>query len=195
MACCDNVQNFCVNRGETFNPVLRWGGSTLTSIPITGITQAAPAVVTAAAHGAPDNWPVAVVSAKGMLQINADNFPPEPDEWITADVLSANTLALSTVNSADYSTYTSGGFLVFKTPNSLAALTAQFRIWSDELHTGTPLVTLTVGSGITLDDTAKTITLLLATAGITWDIGYHALDVTVGSVVTRLFEGTFTISE
>lgn len=191
---CANTFDFCIATGETFDPVFRWGTSDLTSKPITGISQAAPAVVTAVGHGAPNGWPVAVVSAKGMTEINAKNYPPVATDYIQASTVDADNLKLTTVNSADYSAYTSGGFLIYQTPADLSAATASFRVWETADRLGTPLLTLTVGSGITLDNTNKTISILQSTSALAWSLGYYALDLTVGSVDTRLSEGKITIS-
>lgn len=192
---CQNTQDFCVGAGETFQPILRWGSDVLTSRPITAITQAAPVVVTAVGHGIPDGWQAAVVSAKGMTQINAQNFPPVGLDWHKATVLTADTVQLNKVNSADYSAYTSGGFLVYNTPVALAGMTGVFTI-RDAPLTGTVLATLTSSpaAGLTLNDMTKQILPVLATAGLTWSVGYYDLELTdAGGKVTQLLTGTITI--
>ncbi|WP_322037990.1 hypothetical protein [Burkholderia cenocepacia] len=196
MSCdCQNQQDFCVSAGATFHPTVRWATDVLTSVPITGITQAAPPVITAAAHGVPNGWPVAVVSAGGMIQINATRYPPQGPDWQKSTVLSANTLALNGVNAANYSTYSSGGFLVYNTPAVLTGATATMTIWDNPDHTGTPLATLTsTGGQIAIDTTLMTLTPKLQTAGLTWALGYYTFDVTDASgTVTELMRGTITI--
>jgi hypothetical protein len=193
---CQNRQDFCVGSGETFQPILRWGSEVLISKPITAITQAAPAVVTAVGHVVPDGWRVAVVSAKGMTQINAKNFPPTGVDWQKATVLTADTVQLNKVNSADYAAYLSGGFLVYNTPVTLAGMTGVFTI-RDAPLTGTILATLTStpAAGLTLNDTTKQILPVLATAALTWSTGYYDLELTdAGGKVTQLLTGTITIS-
>ena len=191
---CQNKKDFCIGAGETFQPVLRWGSSTLTSKAITAISQAAPVVVTAIGHGVVAGWQVAVVSAKGMTQINAGKFPPSGADWHPAAILTADTLQLADVNSADYTTYLSGGFLVYNTPVILTGMTTRMVI-RDAPVTGTILATLTEISGITLDNTAKTITPKLATAALTWTTGYYDLELTdTLGVVTQLLTGTISIS-
>lgn len=191
---CGTERNFCVGAGETFHPVIRWGTGVLVSKPITGITQATPAVVTAIGHAVPDGWQVAIASAKGMTQINAARFPPQGSDWVRATLLTADTVSLKDIDAADFSTYTSGGFLVYSTPVSLSGATAALTIWDNPSKTGTPLVTLTDVSGITLNDTAKTISPVLATAGLTWDTGYYDLMMTdSGGTKTRVLTGVITI--
>ena len=154
----------------------------------------APAVVTAVGHGVVAGWQVAVVSAKGMTQINASRFPPSGTDWHPAAILTADTLQLADVNSADYAAYLSGGFLVYNTPVTLTGMTARLII-RDAPVTGNILVTLTEISGITLDNTAKTITPKLATAALTWTVGYYDLELTDSlGVVTQLLTGTISIS-
>lgn len=192
---CQNVQNFCVGAGETFQPILRWGSDVLLSKPITAITQAAPVVVTAVGHGVPDGWRVAVVSAKGMTQINSLSFPPIGTDWHKASVLTADTVQLNKVNSADYAAYLSGGFLVYNTPVTLAGMTGVMTI-RDAPLTGTVLVALTStpAAGLTLNDTTKQILPVLATAGLLWSVGYYDLELTdAGGKVTQLLTGTITI--
>jgi hypothetical protein len=192
---CQNKQDFCVGAGETFQPVIRWSTDVLGSKAITAISQAAPAVVTATAHGIPDGWQVAVVSAKGMTQINAREFPPRGADWQKGTVLTVDTIQLNKVNSADFAAYTSGGFIVFNTPVSLAGATGIFTI-RDAPLAGTVLATLTSSpaAGLTLNDTAKTITPVLATAALTWTVGYYDLEITDSTGrVWQVLDGTITI--
>lgn len=195
MACdCGNTQDFCVRAGETFHPTIRWGETTLKSAAITAITNAAPAVITATAHGVPNGWPVAVVSVVGMTQINASRYPPSGRDMHNATVLTPDTLALNDVNSADWPAYASGGFVVYSAPQTLTGVSFTMNIWDNPNRTGTPLATLTSASAITVDTVNMTITPLLQTAGLTWDTGYYTLSATdASSVVTDILTGTINI--
>lgn len=181
--------------GATWNPVFRYASSTLVSKAITGITKAAPMVVTAVGHSLPDGWPAAVVSAGGMTQANATRYPPQGLDWKAGTVLTTDTVAFNKVNSSDYTAYTSGGFLVYYTPADLSTVTAcVLNIYDNPEHTGTPLATLSIGSGIALDNVAKTITGTLATAALTWTTGYYELLVTLATGrIVQLLKGTITI--
>jgi len=186
--------DFTVGRGETFQPVFQWGSATLTSIPITAISQAAPAVVTASGHGVPPDWEVAVASAKGMTQINAVGYPPRGRDWHRATVLTDNTVALRDVNSADFSAYTSGGFLVYGTPVDLTSVTAVMTI-RDAPTDGAVVLELTSGAGITIDPATKTITATIETSALSWASGYYSLlvaDTSTGKT-TQLAEGGISI--
>lgn len=189
-----NERDFCVALGTTFHPTLRWGAGTYTSKPITGISKAAPAIVTAVGHDLPNGWPCAVVGALGMTQINGV-FPPQGADTTPGTVLGADTVQLDEVSSTAYSTYVSGGFLVYETPKSLAGVSISMPIYADSDYDGTPLVTLTsVGGDVTVDDTLKTITPLLQTAALAWKTGYYRVDATDGAgIVTELLRGIITI--
>lgn len=195
MPCCANERNFCVQRGETFHPTIRWGTGTLTTKAVTAIAKAAPARITAAGHGVPNGWPVAVTGAGGMIQINAVRFPPQGDDWHAATVLDADTVALDEVSSTGFSTYDTGGFLVYDTPQTLTGVTFNFSIYDNPGLTGLALHALTSAGGtVAVNDTLKTITPRLQTAGVTWSVGYYQLLATdAGGVVTELARGTITI--
>lgn len=186
-------RDFKVAAGETFLPTIRWATEEVMGKAITAISQTAPAIVTAVGHGAPAGWPVAVASAKGMTQINARRYPPQASDWHAATVLTANTVKLNDVNSADFSAYTSGGFLVYNVPMSLTSVTARMII-RDAPVDGTILATLTNLAGITLDLTAFTIVPRLETAGLAWTTGYYDLELTdVALTIVQLISGVITI--
>lgn len=183
MSCnCAEQVDFCVKKGETFQKRFFWSDGTLVSKAISAITQAAPMVVTATAHGLVNNWRAAVVSARGMIQANAQEYPPKLADWKRISVVNANQVQFDEVNSADYDAYTSGGFLVYQSPVSLAGAVASLYI-RDAPDIGTTYVTLTSSpsSGLILDDTSKSITATLQTAALTWDIGYYDLEVTLST--------------
>ena len=193
---CQNTQDFCMALGETFAPIIRWGSDVLSSKAITAVSQAAPAVVTAAAHGVPDGWLVAVVGVAGMTQINTQNYPPRGTDWVKASLVDTNNVQLNKVSSAGYAAYTSGGFLVFNTPVSLAGATGVFTIWDAPVG-GNVLATLTSSpaAGLTLNDTTKQILPVLATAALLWNTGYYRLDITDSTgVTTQVLSGTIAVN-
>jgi hypothetical protein len=193
MTCCAQKQDFCVSAGETFLPVIRWALSNLDSYAITAISQSAPAVITMNSHAIPDGWPVAVVSVRGMDQINGRHYPPAATDMHYASYISGTQISLNSVNSADYSAYVSGGFVVHNTPVDMTGASAQMRIY-DAPEGGTLLMTLTDVSGITINNTDRTIRPRIDTAAITWTTGYYDLEMTdAGGVVTQLLAGVITI--
>ena len=84
--------NFKLYQGSTFNEVLRWESSTKVYKPITSITQAAPVVVTATAHGVPTGWRIKITNAGGMKEINSS------ETYHIATKLTDNTLELNAIN-------------------------------------------------------------------------------------------------
>lgn len=189
----NNHVNYTVGSGETFKPVLRWGVSALTAKAITGITQAAPAVVTSTAHGMVDGWDAAVESPAGMTQIGAMHFPPAGQDWHPITLLTANTVQLNNVNSAGYSAYTAGGFLIYNAPKDLTGATARMVI-TDAPVNGNTLMTLTEIAGIVIDNVAKTITPTFETSALTWTLGYFHLDIVISGRTYRILTGTIALT-
>lgn len=194
---CDS-STFELVKGSSFRRLVRWESEPLIAKTITGISQAAGAVVTAAAHGVTDGWRVAVVSAGGMRQINAENYPPQEDEFTSATLLTSSTLKLNNVNSLGYTAYTSGGALVYYTAVDMTGYTARLTI-RDQIG-GTSLLALTSSSGITLDNTLKTITIDITaaqTAAMTWSEGVYDLELVSPEAtpfVTKLLSGAVLVS-
>jgi len=183
-------------QGRTFNHTVKWEIEPVVYKPITGITQSAPCVVTATGHGVPDGWRVAIVSVKGMTQINAST-PPKDSEYVVAKVLTDNTIELNTVNAAEYKAYTSGGYVQYNTPQDLTGYVARMSI-KDKVG-GTELMALdTTNLRILIDNTTKTIKLdidALDTAAITWKRGIYDLELeSPAGVVTALMFGNVTVT-
>lgn len=192
---CAAQQDITICRGSTFSMVLRWEAEPTVFKAITAITQTAPVQITATAHGLVNGWRCAIVSAKGMTQINAANSPPKAKDYHKATVVDANTVQFTAINAADYSAYTSGGYLQYLTPVNLTGYTARMKV-KDAIG-GTTAVSLTSPTGIAIDNTAKTITVTIAdsvTAALTIDSGVYDLEVvSSGGVVTRILEGNVAV--
>jgi len=195
------TQDITIVKGKTFARVLRWESLPLVYKPITAITQAAPVVISAAAHGLPDGWRTAVTSAQGMREINAKvpgkGKPPLASEFHKATVLTAGTISLNDINSLEFTAYTSGGTLVYYTPVSLAGATARLQIRATEESTAV-LLNLVSPTDIVLDDAAKTITITITaavTAAFTFLTGVYELEITIAGVVTQLLRGSVTVVE
>src|SRR4051812_26084766 len=107
------VQALEIREGETFQRVIRWGEPPSIYKPITGITNAAPAVITAIGHTLKTGWRVAPMSVLGMTEINAKHTPPRDSEYKQVTFVDADHVSLNTVNAADFSVYESGGYLAF----------------------------------------------------------------------------------
>lgn len=192
--------NLVIRQGETFIRVIRWETLPFVYKAVTAITNAAPVRITSTGHGLASGWRVAVISAGGMDEINAVYDPPRDTDYRQVTVIDANTVELNSVNSTDFGTYTTGGYLKYYTPVSLAGFSARMKI-KNKIG-GTLLETLTSGAPdnqITLDDTNHTITLTIAatdTDSLSFPIGYYDLEL-VGptGTVTTLYYGTVTVTK
>lgn len=194
-------KDIVVEQGKTFSLVARWEAPPIIYKAITAITKTAPVRITAVGHSVPDGWRVAVVSAGGMSQINAENDPPKNKDYRAATVIDVDTVELNTVNAADYRAYTSGGYLQFNTPVDLTGFTARMKVKDRVGGTvlasteagDTPLNTVTV----TVNNTLKMITITISatnTAALTWTRGVYDLElVSATGVVTALLSGAVTV--
>jgi hypothetical protein len=193
-------QDFTIAKGKTFSRVLRWETEPFVYKAISAITKAAPAVVTATAHGVPDGWRVAIVSVLGMTEINALNDPPLESDFRKAKVLTGDTIELNAVNSAGFTVYAAvSGFVQYYTPVDLAGFSARMQIRQSLTATTFLLELTTVNGRIALDNALKTITLTVSavdTAALTWKTGVYDLElVSPGGVVTQLLSGTVMVTE
>jgi hypothetical protein len=193
-------QDITIIRGDTFQKVVRWESTPFLTKAITGITKAAPPVVTSASHGLTTGWKVAVVGVQGMTEINADATDLKrlrDSDFHRVIVLTSSTIELNEINASEYTTYSSGGYLVWYTPASLSGYTARMTI--RDTFDGTEIVELVSPTDIVLDDTAKTITITIAdtvTEAITQNYGVYDLEmISAGLVVTKILRGTVTIED
>lgn len=194
-------QDLTIVQGKTFTRVLRWEALPFIYKAITGITKAAPAVITSTGHGVVDGWRVAIVSVQGMTEINAST-PPKEREFVKATYVDPNSISLNSVNSSEYSTYTSGGYIQYYTPVDLAGYTARMQIKTKA--GGTVLASTDVDDApldvivTTIDNVAKTITISISatdTAAFTWRRGSYDFEmVSGGGEVTALLTGSVSVT-
>lgn len=192
------ASDLVIEQGKTFSKILRWETGPVVYRPITGITQTAPASITCPAHGLVNGWRAAVVSVKGMTQINASSTPPKAKDYNKVTVIDTNTIELNAVNAADFKAYTSGGYLQYNTPVDMSGYSARMAI-KDKVG-GTVLLSLTTANNrIVLDNTAKTIRLVISatdTAAITWAKGVYDLEmVAITGEVTKLLSGAVSVAK
>ena len=183
-----------IRQGKTFQLPLRWEVPPVVFKPITGITNTAPAVITCTDHGLVDGWRVAVVSVKGMTQINAANDPPKAKDFIRAKVTDPNTIVLNGVNASGFKPYVSGGYLQYYTPVDMAGYSARLHI-KDKVG-GTLLLDAT--PYVTIDNVAKRINISIpasVTEDIAWKKGVYELEMeSGGSVVSTLLHGSISVT-
>lgn len=181
--------NLKIYQGSTFRQVLRWESSTKVYVPITNISKSAPVVITAANHAAPLGWRVKVVGAGGMKEINALDYQTVTDK-------TTDTVTLNQINSLGFTAYTSGGVLEYNQPVSLAGYTARMQIRA-KVDSDAVIHTLTTeNGGIVLDNTAKTITIVMqdeVTQTFTFKSAVYDLELITGGEVTQLVTGGISL--
>jgi len=186
-----------VDQGYSFIRTVRWEDAPITYIAVTGVTQAAPAVVHVPVHGVPNGWRVAFTSIKGMKQLNAVNSPPALNDYHLATVVDPDHVSLNDVDSSLFGAWTSGGFMQYFTPVDLNGYTALMEV--RQFVGGDVLLTLsTANLKIVVDNTGKTITLTLSatdTDVLTFGTGVYDLKmISPAGVATMLLNGAFTVT-
>ena len=192
--------NLTIRQGETFTRIIRWETLPYVYKAITGVTQAAPVAITAVGHGLKTGWRTAVVSVKGMKEINAEHVPPRDSDYNQVTVVDVDTVTLNKVNSADFGAYISGGYLQFYTPVDLTGYSARMDI-KDRIG-GTVLLPLTSGAPdnrIVLNAAENTITVTITavdTAALDFTKGVYDLELVAPTMaVTTIYSGTVTITK
>lgn len=187
-------------KGSTFSVPLQWEDDRIVYKPISAITKSAPMVISALLHGVPDGWRVAIVSVKGMKEINSElDAKGRPKTYHSATILTGDTIELNSVNSADFTAYMSGGYVQYNAPVDLTGFIARMNI-KDKVG-GTLLLSLTtLNGGIVIDNVTKTITLVIsaaATAALPWKKGVFDLEMeSTSGIVTKLVSnGQVTVSD
>lgn len=170
--------SYRIYQGSTFQETLRWESETKQYAQISGITQAAPCVITTAStHTIPLNWRIRVTGVNGMKDIN---LASTTDYYLVTSKTS-NTVTLNQVNSASYGAYTNGGIIEWNTPIPLAGYTAQMQI-RESIDSTTVIHELTSSNGgISIDPINYTISFNIAavtTASFNFDAAVYSCELT-----------------
>lgn len=183
--------NFKMYQGTTFTEEVRWESSKKSYAAITGITNAAPCVVTASSHGVPDKWRIKISNVQGMTDINSG------DEYYIATVLTANTIELNSVNSVGYKVYTTNGIIEYNKPVDLTGFTARMQLRSS-IDSATIIAEYTTENGnIIISPSNSSIVISVPaniTAGYSFSSAIYGLElISSTGVVTQLTTGTITL--
>ena len=170
--------NYKIYQGSTFEETLRWESETKQYMPISGITTAAPCVITTSGtHSVPVNWRIRVTGVTGMKDINT----VADDAYYLVTSKTSNSLTLNQVNSASYGAYTSGGIVSWNTPIPLTGYTALMQI-RETLESTVVLAELsTANSQIIIDPINFTIAIKLSaavTGAFTFDSAVYSMELT-----------------
>jgi len=190
------MTDIIIQKGSTWTKVVRWEKLPFIFTPITAISRAAPAVITAPGHNLVTGQRAFATGAGGMRRINAKKMPPYLSDFHKVIAMDASRVQFNDVDSTNYTAYTSGGSLGVYTPAPLAGANARMQIRETVESPDPALVSLVSPTDIVIDDTAHTITITIsdaATAALTFATGVYDLEVVIGGVVTQLLHGNVTV--
>lgn len=170
--------NYKIYQGSTFEETLRWESETKQYMPISGITLAAPCVITTSGtHSVPINWRVRVTGVNGMKDINT----VADDAYYLVTSKASNSVTLNQVNSAGYGAYTSGGILSWNTPIPLTGYTALMQIRETLESTAVIAELSTANNRIVIDPVNFTVSIKLPatiTGTFTFDSAVYSMELT-----------------
>jgi hypothetical protein len=187
--------NFKIYQGSTFLQQLRWESETKTYIPIIAVSKSAPVEITVSSDTnlPPVGWRVRVTGVNGMKEIN---MPDDTYQLLTNK--NNAVIELNQINSANYTTYTSGGILEFNTPVSLQGYTARMQIRRKLGDEDVILSLTTENGGIAVDNVSKTITITMTasqTAALTFNAAVYDLELLLNNTVTRFAQGNLILNK
>jgi hypothetical protein len=181
--------NFKVYQGSTFNETFRYESATKVYTPITAIFSTSPLTITAASHGMLVGWRGKISGVIGMTEVNSLDY-------LVCTAKTTDNVTFNSVNTSGFKTYISGGVLEYNAPHSLSGVTARMQI-REKLGSTTMIDELTTENGkIVVNDTDKTITIVLSatvTAAYTFKTAVYSMELIEGSVVTPFITGNLTL--
>ena len=186
--------NYKVYQGSTFNELYRWESETKVYEPITAISKSAPCVITTQnPTQIPVGWRARVVGAGGMREVNQ----PNPDDYYIVTGATGSTVTFNQVNSLQYTAYTSGGVLEYNQPVDLTGYNARMQI-RETVDSDVVLHEATTQNGqIILNNTYKTIEILIpaaATTGFTFTTAVYSVELfNASGVVVPFLAGNLTL--
>lgn len=185
-----------IYQGRTFQHVVRWETSPIVYKAITGITRAAPVVITAPGHGLATGWYAAITDVVGMTEINAASNTPKTSDFRQVTVVGDDTVSINTLDSAGFTAYVSGGYLRYNTPKDLTSAIARMRI-KDRVGGTTLQILASATNEIVLNNVDHTITMQLTpavTAAFSFKKGVYDLELeTADGAVAVLLTGAVTV--
>lgn len=149
-------------------------------------------ITTSIQHNLPDNWRIKVYGVNGMKEVNST------DNYLMATIESPTKLLVNSLNSLNWSAYTSGGVVEYNKPIDLTPFSASMRIFDQADTYNTYYTASSASGGIVLDNTLKTITITipsLSTEAFSFDYASYELILTDSSndSVTTILSGSFRV--
>lgn len=151
MALDPKQDDWTIYQGRVFRRVVRWETTPTVFKAITGVTRGAPTSVLCVGHGLSSGWYMAITDVLGMTEINAPANSPRSSDYRQVTVVDPDNFTINDLSSAQFSPYTSGGYIRYNTPKSLSGAVARLQI-RDRVG-GTLLLDMSSTTGeISLDD-------------------------------------------
>ena len=187
--------NYKVYQGSSFEEVFRWESATKAYATINTISNSAPCVVTVNTGELtpPPHWRVRITGVSGMKEINLAT----EDSYYLSTSISSDQITINEINSANYSTYTSGGILAWNAPVPLVNLAAKMQI-RENLDGPLILELNTTNGGIAINTSEHTITIKITstqTAAFTFSTAIYSLELNdlLSSKVTTFLTGNLSL--
>jgi hypothetical protein len=137
-----------IRKGSSYLLATRWEQSVVRYVPITNVSNTAPVVITAPAHGMPDGWRFAVSGIKGGGDaLNAKHAPPKDRDYFEAKVLDEDTIEINAVNGAGWPAFVSGGILQFNLPIDLSDVSVVLQVQETAEKSSPVLIELSTANG------------------------------------------------
>lgn len=184
--------NYKIYQGSTFQETYRWESETKVYVPIQTIQKSAPCVVTTQQnHGIPLGWRFRVAGAGGMKEINSTQ-----DGYYLASNITNTNLEINSVNSLQFTTYTSGGVVEYNQPVDLAGYNARMQI-RETVDSSTVIHEATTANGqLEVNNTNKFIRLTLLgniTQAFTFATAVYSIELYNGNNVVPFINGNLTL--
>jgi hypothetical protein len=177
------TDDWTIYQGRTFKRIVRWETTPTVFKPITNITRAAPTVVECIGHGLKSGWYMAITDVVGMTEINAPANSPRAGDYKQVTVIDVDNFSVNDLSSAQFSAYTSGGYVRYNTPKSLDGAVARLHIRNRVK--GTLLLELTSTAGdIVLSDSDHMVVITITddvTKLMTYTKGVYDLEIEDGA--------------
>lgn len=156
-----------VRKGDVFSRKVRWETKPFVYRPIVAILNSAPCRLNVPGHGLSSGRRFAIVSAKGLLELNAKNSPPDPKtDFRKATVVDQDWIELNEVNAIDFKPHeANSGYIQYLTPVDISGYDAVLYI--KNRRGGDVLFTLTTADNpngkIVIDTVERTVEFFLET--------------------------------
>jgi len=182
-----------IAQGTTYNYAATLGAEPYVYKSISAKVSDTPLAFTVTAHGAPTNWPVAILDT-GFVELASDSDFDEPadeDDFYNATATDANTLTFNTIDATRLTgTYQAGGTVVYLAPVTLTSCSAVLKLYN-------PDGTVALSKSATLDNTAKTISATISAVDSSTlseqDYPFALLFTDANGAITEEDKGVFTV--